>query len=103
MTFGEISALIVSKGSITIGAAVLHILEAVDAEGDAEAGPEHGEAEGARHRPGHHAWPTVCCSCHTCLKESMIRMQHFPAKNHCTWQEEQTTLADFGPKFGAGR
>ena len=40
------AALIASKGSITVGAAVLHILEAVDAEGDAEAGPQHGEAEG---------------------------------------------------------
>ena len=77
-TFGEIlhAALIPSKCSITIRAAVLHILEAVDTEGDAEAGPQHGEAERARDRPGHDAWPTVCCSCHTSLKVNAIRMRH---------------------------
>ena len=77
-TFGEIlhAAFIASKCSITIRAAVLHILEAVDTEGDAEAGPQHGEAERARDRPGHDAWPTVCCSCHTCLKVNAIRLRH---------------------------
>ena len=52
-TFGEIlhTALIASKGGITIWAAVLHILEAVDTEGDAEAGPEHGEAEDEAEAP----------------------------------------------------
>merc|ERR1712165_686713 len=87
------AALIASKGSIAIGAAVLHILEAVDAERDAEAGPEHGEAEGARDRPGHHAWSTVRCSSDGCLKKRHgIKMGHLPCQhcwqqeNHCTWQ-----------------
>jgi len=35
---------------------VLHILEAVHHEGDTEARPEPGEAEGGAEEPGHEAW-----------------------------------------------
>ena len=35
---------------------MLHVLEAVHHEGDAEARPEPGEAEGGAEEPGHEAW-----------------------------------------------
>jgi len=35
---------------------VLHVLEAVHHEGDTEARPEPGEAEGGAEEPGHEAW-----------------------------------------------
>ena len=50
---------------------MLHIFEAVDAEWDTEAGPEHGEAENAGGRPGHHAWSAGGCSRHARLKEDV--------------------------------
>ena len=44
-----------ADGDLAGGAAVLHVLEAVHAEGHAEAGPQHREAEDGRDGPGHHA------------------------------------------------
>ena len=35
---------------------MLHVLEAVHHEGDTEARPEPGEAEGGAEEPGHEAW-----------------------------------------------
>jgi len=84
MKFGDLHAsLISSKGGITVRAAVLHILETVDTEGNAEAGPEHGEAERARGRPGHYAGPTVCCGSHSCLKTDVRLKWGICQKENC--------------------
>ena len=43
------------QNQFTVWAAVFDIEHAVHEQGQAEAGPEHGEAEDGAHPPGHHA------------------------------------------------
>ena len=42
---------------------MLHALQTVHAEGEAEAGPEHGEAEDEAEAPGHHAGLAAGAGC----------------------------------------
>jgi len=52
----RLSATVVpAQHHLAAGALVLHLLQAVHAEGDAEAGPQHGQAEDGAHPPCQHA------------------------------------------------
>ena len=48
-------AVVPSQGDLAVGTLVLHVLQTVHTEGQAEAGPEHGEADDQAEGPGHGA------------------------------------------------
>ena len=66
------TTLVATKGRLTIGTSVFHILQAVHTEGNTEAGPEHGEAENTGDCPCHHTWLAGGGRVHCCLKQKCL-------------------------------
>ena len=52
-----------AQRDLAVWTLVLHALQTVHAEGEAEAGPEHGEAEDEAEAPGHHAGLAAGAGC----------------------------------------